>query len=67
MESIHVWDEELRNCTEHKIFIDTCAAQIAALHSEIKSTHPYAVAEILHFKIDSVDPDYLNWISASIR
>jgi len=29
--------------------------------------HPYAVAEILHFKIDSGDPDYLNWITASTQ
>jgi periplasmic divalent cation tolerance protein len=66
MESICIWDEELRNGTEHKI-LKTCAARLAALQSEIKSTHPYAVAEILHFKIDSGDPNHLNWISASTR
>jgi uncharacterized protein involved in tolerance to divalent cations len=61
-----MWDGEPRNGTEHKI-LKTCAAQLATLQSEIKSTHPFAVAEILHFKIESDDPDYLNWISASTR
>ena len=40
-----MWDGKLRNGTEHKI-LKTCAAQLAALQGEIKSTHPYAVAEI---------------------
>ena len=67
MDSIYVWKGKLRNGTEHKIFIKTCASRLAALQSDIKSTHPYAVAEILHFKIDSGDPDYLNWITASTQ
>jgi periplasmic divalent cation tolerance protein len=67
MDSIYVWDGQLRNGTEHKIIIKTCAAQLAALQSSIKSSHPYAVAESLHFKIDSGDPDYLNWISVATQ
>jgi periplasmic divalent cation tolerance protein len=39
MDSIYVWDGQLRNGTEHKIFIKTCAAQLAALQSDIKSSH----------------------------
>jgi periplasmic divalent cation tolerance protein len=38
MDSIYVWQGELRNGTEHKI-LKTCASQLAALHSEIKLTH----------------------------
>ena len=67
MDSIYVWQGELRNGTEHKIFIKTCASRLDALQSEIKSAHPYPVAEILQIKIDSADPDYLNWITASTR
>ena len=71
MDSIYVWEGELRNGTEHKI-LKTCAARLAALQSpallsNIKLAHPYAVAEILHIKIDSGDPDYLNWIAASTQ
>ena len=40
MDSIYVWEGELRNGTEHKIFIKTCAARLAALQSDIKLTHP---------------------------
>ncbi len=67
MDSIYFWDGQLRNGKEHKIFIKTSAARLAALQHDIKLTHPYAVAEILHIKIDSGDPDYLNWITASTQ
>ncbi|MCP4388335.1 MAG: divalent-cation tolerance protein CutA [Gammaproteobacteria bacterium] len=41
--------------------------RIAALQREIRSAHPYTVAEILQFKIDSGDPDYLDWITQSTQ
>jgi len=67
MDSIYTWKGELRSGTEHKIFIKTSSARLAALQSEIKSAHPYAVAEILEFKINSGEPDYLNWINDSTQ
>ena len=67
MDSIYVWQGEMRTGREHKMFIKTSANRLEALRQEIESAHPYAVAEILHFKIDSGDPDYLDWISASTR
>ena len=67
MDSIYNWKGELRQGEEHKIFIKTCSDRIDALQQEIKTAHPYAVAEILQFKIDSGEPDYLNWITESTR
>ena len=67
MDSIYTWKGELRQGREHKIFIKTSDDRLADLQAEIRNAHPYAVAEILHFKIDSGDPDYLDWISASTR
>ncbi len=67
MDSIYHWKGELRHGTEHKIFIKTRAAHIEALQREIRDAHPYAVAEILHFKIDSGDPEYLDWITQSTQ
>ena len=67
MDSIYQWKGEIRHGTEHKIFIKTCAKKIAALQREIRAAHPYAVAEILHFKIDSGDPEYLDWITRSTQ
>ena len=49
------------------MFIKTWADRIDALRRENKAAHPYAVAEILQFKIDSGDPEYLDWITASTR
>jgi len=67
MDSICAWQGELRQGKEHKIFIKTSEPHLAALRCEIKSAHPYSVAEILQIKIDSGDPGYLDWISASTK
>ncbi len=67
MESIYHWKGEIRHGKEHKMFIKTSATRVAALQREIRAAHPYAVAEILHFKIDSGDPDYLDWITQSTQ
>jgi periplasmic divalent cation tolerance protein len=67
MESVYRWRGELRSGSEHKIFIKTTKRRLAALQLEIESAHPYAVAEILHFRIDSGEPSYLDWINASTQ
>ena len=67
MDSIYRWKGEIRHGREHKIFVKTTAGRIEALQREIRQNHPYAVAEILHFRIDSADPDYLDWISHSTQ
>jgi periplasmic divalent cation tolerance protein len=67
MDSMYHWKGEIRHGREHKIFIKTRGTRIAALQQEIRAAHPYAVAEILHFKIDSGDPDYLDWITQSTQ
>jgi periplasmic divalent cation tolerance protein len=67
MDSMYHWQGKLRQGKEHKIFIKTSSDRVAALQREISTTHPYAVAEILQFKIDSGEPEYLNWITESTR
>ena len=67
MDSIYRWKGEIRHGKEHKIFIKTRATRIDALQQEIRAAHPYAVAEILHFKIDSGEPGYLEWITRSTQ
>ena len=67
MDSMYHWKGELRHGTEHKIFIKTSAARVDELEREIRAAHPYAVAEILRFAIDSGDPDYLDWITQSTQ
>ena len=67
MDSVYRWRGEIRSGCEHKIFIKTTAERLDALQREIRSAHPYAVAEILHFRIDSGDPEYLDWITQSTQ
>lgn len=67
MDSIYRWKGELREGKEYKIMIKTTAQRLEPLRREIRGAHPYAVAEIIHFEIDSGDPDYLDWISQSTR
>ena len=67
MDSMYQWKGELRHGQEHKIFIKTSEDRLPELDREISSAHPYAVAEILHIKIDSGNSDYLNWIAQSTQ
>lgn len=65
MDSMYHWKGELRHGTEHKMLIKTSALRVAELERAIRGAHPYAVAEILRFEIDSGDTDYLDWIQQS--
>lgn len=67
MDSIYRWRGELREGREHKIFIKTQASRLDELQRRIRAAHPYEIAEILCFAIDSGDQDYLDWIDASTR
>ena len=67
MDSIYRWKGEIRHGTEHKIFVKTTSERLEPLGQEIRAAHPYAVAEILHFRIDSADTDYLDWIDRSTQ
>jgi periplasmic divalent cation tolerance protein len=67
MDSIYRWKGDIRDGREHKIFVKTSSDRLVTPHDEIKSAHPYAVAEIISFKIDSGDADYLDWITTSTR
>ena len=49
------------------MFIKTSANRLEALQREIESAHPYVVAEILQFKIDSGNREYLDWIRLSTQ
>ncbi len=67
MDSVYYWKGEIRQGSEHKIFIKTTGERLDALQREIRAAHPYALAEILHFRIDSGDPEYLDWITQSTQ
>ncbi len=67
MDSIYVWEGELRSGGEHKMFIKTNAKRLEAQRRDIESAQPYAVAEILPTKIDSGNREYLDWIKLSTQ
>lgn len=67
MDSIYVWQGELRSGMKHKMFTKTRANRLEVLHQEIEPARPYAVAEILQFKIDSGNREYLDWIKLSTQ
>ena len=67
MDSIYRWKGEMRQGQEHKMFIKTTAGRLKELERRINSAHPYSVAEILFFKIDSGNSEYLNWIIQSTK
>jgi periplasmic divalent cation tolerance protein len=67
MDSLYRWKGEIRHGREHKIFVKTTGERLDELRREIRAAHPYEVAEILQFRIDSGDPEYLDWITSSTR
>lgn len=67
MDSIYRWKGEIRHGREHQVLIKTSADRVEALEQEIRRAHPYPLAEILRFEIDSDDADYLDWIKQSTR
>ncbi len=67
MDSIYRWRGELREGREHKMFVKTRASRLDELRRRIRAAHPYEIAEILCFEIDSGDQDYFDWIDAATR
>jgi len=73
MDSIYVWEGELRSGKEHKMFIKTSTARLEALQREIESAHPWPayltvfLLRTLQFKIDSGNREYLDWIKLSTQ
>ncbi|KAH7641226.1 protein cuta-like protein [Dermatophagoides farinae] len=66
--SIYRWENELQiDENESLMIIKTRTAAIDELIEFIRHNHPYSVPEIIFTAITDGNPDYLKWISSSVK
>ena len=67
IESYFLWDKLLEESAEVKIFLKTKGELYLLVERFIKEHHTYQVPEILSFKIEQGNLDYLRWVSRSVE
>ncbi|MBS0585561.1 MAG: divalent-cation tolerance protein CutA [Verrucomicrobia bacterium] len=66
VESYFLWDGLLEETPEVKIFLKTKAALYPLVERFIKEHHSYQVPEILSFKVEAGNLEYLKWIRETV-
>ena len=69
IQSIYTWKGAVEEAEESMVFFKTTAELEPQLTTRIRQLHPYEVPEIISFEIKKTEgnPDYLDWIRASVR
>mgnify|MGYP000279969456 CR=1 FL=1 len=62
VESLFWWKEKIDTAKESLLIIKTQTHLFEKLKETIKKYHPYDIPEVIGFKIDNVNKDYLDWI-----
>lgn len=65
--SIYRWQGKIEEGSEQLLVIKTTEEQFEALAKAIKALHPYQVPEIIALPIQTGWPDYLKWLSESMK
>ena len=63
--SLYWWEGKIDTASECVLIIKTREAHLGALTAEIKRLHSYTVPEVIAFRIEGGNPDYLRWLSDS--
>lgn len=58
---------KIESHSEVLMIVKTKTNLYSQIEKEVKKLHPYTVPEIISFKIDKGNKDYLNWISEVIK
>ena len=67
LRSVYMWKGALERAEEQLLLIKTTQAVYPALEQAIRTLHPYELPEIIAVPLAAGLPDYLAWISASVR
>ena len=67
MRSIYRWQGKLEKADERQVLIKTSARRLRDLKKRLKTLHPYEVPELLIFRSEGGDPDYLMWVAQSTQ
>lgn len=66
-QSTYHWEGRIEHATEIPLVIVTTAMAYPALERYLKSAHPYDVPEILALDCSAGLPDYLRWVTDTVR
>ncbi len=67
IKSMYWWESKLESHSEVLMVVKTKTNLYKQIEKEVKKLHPYTVPEIISFKIDKGNKDYLDWISDVIK
>jgi periplasmic divalent cation tolerance protein len=67
LQSTYWWQGHIERAEEVLLIIKTESKQREALLSRIRTLHSYSVPEILALPVKFGNPDYLRWLTQSIR
>jgi len=63
VKSFFWWEGKINEAQEVILLIKTKETLFAKLKELIKHNHPYKVPEIVCFKIDNINQEYLDWLN----
>jgi periplasmic divalent cation tolerance protein len=63
VKSIFWWEGKVDETQEAILVIKTKDALFGKLKNIVKNNHPYKVPEIISFKIDQINQEYLDWVN----
>lgn len=66
IESVFMWNNQLDTAQESKVILKTKEKHYEAIKKTIKQNCTYEVPEILFFKIEGGNQEYLDWLNSSV-
>ncbi|KAJ3277867.1 hypothetical protein HK104_002899 [Borealophlyctis nickersoniae] len=63
--SIYWWDNAVQEDSELLLIMKTRSHLVPNVTDYVKVNHPYDVPEVVSFKVEDGNPDYLKWITDS--
>ena len=67
IDSIYRWQGKVEDAQEFLMLVKTTATRSQAVMTRIRELHSYKVPEVIEVDINDGSPDYLKWISESVR
>lgn len=66
VKSFFWWEGKIDESKEALLVIKTKDSLVPRLQAAVKEYHPYTVPEIIAFRIDSVNKEYLSWLNKEV-
>ncbi|HVO60872.1 MAG TPA: divalent-cation tolerance protein CutA [Terriglobales bacterium] len=67
VESIYWWKGKIETASEWTLLIKTVRTNFEPIRDAIRELHSYDLPECIAITLESGSPEYLNWISESLK